>query len=259
MPWELIATYLKLPVFMLVASRLGGLLMFQPVLGALAVPVNLRALLVLGLAALITPMVELPAGAPDTPLGVLLAMATEVLLGGMIGLLGVLCFLGIQWGGLLIAQECGLAFGRIVDPNSEEQETVIGVFYIQLAVLIFLVIGGHRALICACLDTFDTIPLLSDTQAAQRGADLLFDALRVGAHGALRVAAPAMVALMLVNLVMGFIGRTIPQFNVLVIGFSVKAMLAFFIMMVALPSAMDTFVGSLEQIYGWLNEFIGAA
>lgn len=257
MPFELLAQYLKLPVFALVAARLGGLLMFQPILGALAIPVNLRALLVLGLAALITPVVSLPAAAPTAPLAIGLAMATEVLLGGLIGLAGVAVFLGLQWGGLMIAQECGLAFGRIVDPTGDEEETVLGVFYLQMAIVIYLVLGGHRALVAACLDTFDSIPLLSDTGATRIGAELVFRALTLGGHVALRVAAPAMLALFLVNLAMGFVSRTMPQLNVLAVGFSVKALVGFMLVAVSLPSATDAFVMALQQIVQLLHDLVG--
>jgi flagellar biosynthesis protein FliR len=64
MPLELFVPYLKLPVFLLVASRLGGLMASQPVLGGYAIPANIRVLLVLGLAALVTPFVQLSSVAP---------------------------------------------------------------------------------------------------------------------------------------------------------------------------------------------------
>jgi flagellar biosynthetic protein FliR len=255
-PFELLGIYLKLPVFALVASRLGGMLMFQPVLGAMAIPVNLRVLLVLGLAAIVTPFVGLPAAAPDTITGLLLAMAAEILLGGIIGLAGVMCFLGLQWGGLLVSMEAGLAFGRIVDPTSEEDETVLGVFYLQMAIVLYLIIGGHRALVAACLDTFDTIPLLSDAGTAQHGPELLFRALAVSGQVAFRVAAPALLAMFLVNVALGFIGRTMPQLNILAVGFSVKAVVAFAIMAISLPTAAEAFIDATETVFTWLNALI---
>ena len=254
MPFELLAQYLKLPVFALVAARLGGLIMFQPVLGSLAVPMNVRVVLVLGLAALLTPVVSLPAA---TPGGIVLAMAGEVLLGALIGAVSVACFIGLQMGGLLIAQESGIAFGQIVDPNTEEQETVIGMFYLQLAMVVFLIVGGHRAIIAACLETFRTIPLLDGGFSARLGSELLLQALTLGGQVALRVAAPTMLAMFLVNLAMGFISRTMPQFNILSFGFSVKSMLAFVLMAVSLPSAANALIGALEHACRWLNTLIG--
>lgn len=258
MPFELLAQYLKLPVFALVASRIGGLLMFQPLLGALSIPVTLRAMLVLALAALLTPLVSLPAAAPATPLGIAFAMASEILLGALIGMISSACFIGLQMGGLLIAQESGIAFGQVVDPSSDEQETVLGIFYLQLVAVVFLIVGGHRALIAACLDTFETIPLLGDNQTAILGTDVLCKALDLSGQVAFRVAAPTLLVLFLVNVAMGFVSRTMPQLNILAVGFSLKSLIAFAVMAASLPTAAEAFINALQTVCLWLNQVIGA-
>lgn len=257
MPVDALAQYLRLPVFALVASRLGGLLMFQPVLGAMSIPTHLRVMLVLALAALMTPLVSLPAAAPDRPLEMALAMGAELLLGLLLGLLTALCFVGLQMGGLLIAQESGLAFGQIVDPTSEEEETIVGVFYLQFAIVVFLVIGGHRAFLSACLDTFETIPLLSGRPAADADADLLCQALAMSGQVAFRVAGPTLLALLLVNVALGFVSRTMPQLNILAVGFSIKGLLVFALMAASLPSAAAAFISTLGCVFAWVNELIG--
>ena len=257
MPWEWLAQYLKLPVFALVASRLGGLLMVQPVLGALSIPLRFRVMLVLALAALLTPLVRLPAAAPDTPLQIAAAMASEMLLGALLGLVLVVCFVGLQLGGLLIAQESGLAFGQIVDPSSEDEETIVGVFYLQLGAVIYLVVGGHRALVSACLDTFDRLPLLSTRPVSLLDRELLCQALALSGHVAFRVAGPTLLALFLVNVALGFVSRTMPQLNVLAVGFSLKALIAFMLMAVSLPAAADAFIDTLQRVFPWINQLIG--
>jgi flagellar biosynthesis protein FliR len=257
MSWEWLAQYLKLPVFALVAARLGGLLMLQPVLGALSIPMRFRVMLVLALAALLTPLVRLPVAAPDTPLQVVFAMGSELLLGAILGLVLVLCFVGLQLGGLLIAQESGLAFGQIVDPSSEDEETILGVFYLQFAAVVYLVVGGHRALVSACLDTFDTLPLMSTRPITLLDRDMLCQALTLSGHVAFRVAGPTLLALFLVNVALGFVSRTMPQLNVLAVGFSLKAMIAFMLMAVSLPSAANAFIDALQRGFLWINQLIG--
>jgi flagellar biosynthetic protein FliR len=258
MPLELFAQYLKLPVFALVVARLAGLIMFQPVLGAMSIPYNVRALLVLGLAALVTPIVPTPANLPDTPFGLTLALGLELLLGALLGLVLATCFLGLQLGGLLLAQESGLAFGQIVDPTTEEDETVLGVFQLQLGAVVFLVVGGHRAAVSACLDTFQSIPLLGDHGLAFLGVDMLVKTLSVGGQVAFCVAAPALLALFLVNVALGFVSRTMPQLNVLAVGFSLKGLLAFLIIAVSLPTGINAFVDTVEDVYRWLTELVHA-
>ncbi len=253
MPTELVTTYLALPRFGLVAARIAGLIMFIPLISTLAIPVNVRALLVLTLAVLLTPLVAPPAQAPDTPLGLTLALAGELLVGILIGLTAIVVFTGLQLGALLVAQEAGLASAQIVDPTSEEQESVLGVLYVQLGLVIYVVIGGHRALVTACLDTFQHVPLLSHELGAGHAIELLLLALQVGTALALQVAAPALVAMLLVNLALGFVSRTMPQLNLLATAFTFKSLVALLMLAVALPTAADAFIHGLEQVFNWIT------
>jgi len=259
MPYELLTHYLRLPVFFLVVSRLGGLILFQPIFGALAVPSHLRMLLVVGLAALVTPFVSLTTPFPATIGGVALALVGELALGALVGLVVAIGFLGLQLGGLLIAQESGLAFGQIVDPSSGEEESVLSSLYLQLGAVIYLIVGGHRAVFAACLDTFSALPLLASHDVASAGVELLCAALAAGGELAIRVAAPAVLTMFLLNVAMGFISRTVPQLNVTTLGFSFKALVGFVIMAVALPTALTAFTDGLATFFGWLQAWMDAA
>jgi flagellar biosynthetic protein FliR len=257
MPYELIAHYLKLPVFAMVVSRLGAMIMFQPMFGALSVPMKLRALFVFGLAALVTPLIETNVQLPDTPGGLALALGSEALLGFLIGLVLRLCFLGLQMGGQLVAQESGLAFGQVADPSTGDQQSVLATFYLQMGAVIYLIVGGHRIVVAACLDSFRSIPLLAAGGTHLIGAELVVDALAVGAQVAVQVAAPAILTLFLVHIALGFVSRTVPQINIATVGFSLKGMVAFFIAAVSLPAAATAFTNALEQIVGWITELTG--
>ncbi|MFQ5807419.1 MAG: flagellar biosynthetic protein FliR [Phycisphaerae bacterium] len=256
MPSELLATYLKLPVFALVVSRLGGLIMFQPIVGGYGIPRRVQVLLVLGLAALVTPFVQLGGPAPDRPVSIMLAMGNELLLGVLMGLAVRMCFLGLQVGGQIIAQESGLAFGRIADPTTGAQQSIFSSLYLQLGAVVFLIVGGHRVLLSVALDTFNTIPLLGDQGTFTQGVGLVFDALTLGAEIAVRVAAPAVLTLFLVNAAMGFVSRTVPQFNILTIGFSIKGLVSFILIAISLPAALEAFIGALETVVGWIAELV---
>jgi len=257
MPYELIGHYLKLPVFVMVASRLGAMIMMQPVFGALSVSMKLRALFAMGLAALVTPFVDVQHDLPDTPGGLALAMGAEILLGLLMGLAVRICFLGLQMGGQLVAQESGLAFGQIADPSTGDQQSVLSTFYLQLGAVVYLILGGHRMLVAACLDNFRTIPLLGEGGTFLAGAELLVGALAVGVEMAVRVAAPTVLTLFLVNIAMGFVSRTVPQINIATVGFSLKGLVAFFVIAISLPSAAAAFTDALERVTGWLMDLTG--
>lgn len=255
MPYEIVSAYFNLPVFALVASRLGGLIMFQPVLTSLSIPVRLRVLFVLGLAMLVTPLVRVTNETPSAPAAMALAMGGEIMLGFLIGSVLFACFVSLQMAGLLIAQESGLAFGRVADPTTGQQTSVLSLFYSHFGVVIYLIVGGHRAVLLSCLKTFDSIPLLGDGLLAVR-PDLLIDALALAGEVAVRIAAPAVVALFLLNIALGFISRTMPQLNIATVGFSLKSLVGFALMAVSLPAAMRVFIEQLEQVVGWLDDLL---
>ncbi|MCC6358308.1 MAG: flagellar biosynthetic protein FliR [Phycisphaerales bacterium] len=254
MPFELFDTYLRLPVLMLVVARIGGLLMFQPLVGGIAVPMRIRALIVIGLAALVVPVVSLPAGAPADPAVIAFALMTELGLGAAMGIALRMVFVGMQIGGQLIAQESGVAFAQIADPSSGVEGDMINIFYGQLASIVFLIIGGHRVLVGGVLDSFREMPLLSPVLDPAAALTLLTDAVGSGCELGLKLAAPVMVTLLMVNVALGFIGRTVPQLNVATVGFSIKGIAAFGLMAVALPTGIDAFTSTLEEVMGWVAE-----
>ncbi|QOJ14738.1 MAG: flagellar biosynthetic protein FliR [Planctomycetia bacterium] len=256
MPVGLTELVSALPTFALVLARIGGFLMFQPLLGGESFPVNVRLLLVFALALVISPAVEAPSDPPESFAALAIGMGAEALLGALFAQLVMMCFIGLQLGGTLIAQESGLAFGSVVNPATAEEESVLSTFYVQLAMIVFLAAGGHRVIIGAALDSFASIPLLAVTNVLERGTPLLLDAVATGFSMGVRVAAPAILAMFLVNAGLGIVSRTMPQFNVVALGFSSKSVIAFGITAVTLPTAIDMFSQGVEQVSGWVDELL---
>lgn len=254
MPFELLAQYLNLPVFAAVAGRIGGMIMFLPVLGALVLPANIRAALVLGLAFLTAPLARVDAALPQSLGSIALAIGGEILLGVLMGLVVRVCFLGLEFAGMLIAQESGLAFGQIADPSTGQEQSVLSMLYIQVATVVFLIVGGHRELIRAMLDTFQRVPVLSAPTWFDGIDTLLLGALSSGVEIGIRVAAPTIITLFLVNVALGFVARTVPQINVATVGFALKGLIAFVLMAISLPAAMEVFTTGLESAVDWIED-----
>lgn len=258
MPFELLTSYLHLPAFALVVSRLAGMVMFQPMIGGMSVPTQVRALLTIGLAAIVTPMVPMPADAAADVVALTIGLVSEFGLGVVIGIVVRMCFVGLQMGAQLIAQESGVAFAQIADPSSGLESDMLSVFYTQLAGVVFLIIGGHRVLISGALDSFTSVPLLSGGPDPGAVIDLLIASLASGCELALKVAAPVLVTLLLVNVALGFIARTVPQLNVVTVGFSIKGILAFLLVAVSLPIGIDAFTAMLADVVDGYQALIGS-
>ncbi|MCC6493337.1 MAG: flagellar biosynthetic protein FliR [Pirellulales bacterium] len=211
--------------FVLVLARVGGLIATAPIFGTRAAPVQARALLAVAMSLLITPLhaSQAPAGLEN-----MLIFGKHVLSESLVGLLlglGVMILLsGIQLTGQIISQLGGTAVAEGFDPLADENVPVYSQFFYFLTLAMFVLIDGHRLLVEALLDTYAWLPpgkavlgrSFVDVFSALLGQSFLLG---------IRAAAPAMAALLLATLVLGLIGRTVPQINILVVGFSVNALL----------------------------------
>jgi flagellar biosynthetic protein FliR len=214
--------------------------------------------LVMGLAALAAPLVPRPTELPTNFGELAIAFGSELILGSVIGLALAVVLVGVQLGGYLIAQEAGLTYGQVVDPSSGEDLPPLSLLYMQLATVLFLVSDGHLAMVRGVLDSFHTLPLPGDGGRSAFGIDLLLDALQVSGELAIQVAAPALVALTLANVALGFISRTVPQLNVLTVGFSLKTLVGFVLMAVSLPPVVGAVISALEGVMGQIRALLAS-
>lgn len=209
------------PVFTLVLFRVAGLITMAPVLGSARIPVKIRVLFALVLSAAVYPMVPAVAAVPDTLPGLAIAVGAEMLIGISMGFALYLMLIGVQVGADLVSYQMGLGMAHLVDPNTELDSTVLSQLYLMVATLIYVLMNGHIVLIRSLVQTFDTVPLMG----AGIGMDVLNLMVSILTNAfvlGIRVAGPALVAIYLATIALGFISRTMPQLNILAAGFPIR-------------------------------------
>ena len=101
---------------------------------------------------------------------------------------------------------------------------MVGDMYYMITLVIFLVIGGHRQMIRGIRDSFDTLPLMSvaiDHSVLDLVVQMCSPPPLCSRY---RLAAPMLVTMLIVDMTLGFLGKTMPQMNVMTMGLSIKAM-----------------------------------
>lgn len=234
--------------FLLVFFRMGGIFVTAPVFGSASIPVPVKIWLSFLMAVLVYPMVDAAAIELNPNLGAYtFAVAAELAVGIVIGLAAQVLFVAVQMGGLVIGQEMGLTLANVIDPVTNEQVSVIAQFKLLMAILIYLAVDGHHLLVRAAVGSFETIPLAGtaiDAPAALYLADhMVVEMLRT----AMQIAAPALVALFLVTIALGFMARTVPEMNIFAVGFSVRLLLGFIVVALAIPVFRWVFMKAHEQ------------
>jgi flagellar biosynthesis protein FliR len=243
-------------VFTLVLARTGALVMTAPIFGSQALPRRVRALLAVAMTLLVTPVflgTSMPAIENTAEYGRMLA--NEALVGLLLGFGMNILFSGIQVAGQIASQLSGLSLAEVFSPGFEEDVSVFSQLFYFLTLAVFVAVGGHRIVTEALLDTFTAAPP-GHAGLGTNFVDVLLSVLTQSFALGIRAAAPLMVALLLSNLVLGLISRTLPQINVIAVGFSVNSLLAMGVLFLSVGAAAWTFQDPTLDVLEHLREAI---
>ncbi len=243
----------QVPVFVLVLFRLAGMVALAPLLGSTAIPIKIRLMLVLVLSFAVFPLVKPVAAVPNSYAGLAVAIGGEMLIGITMGFALSLLFLGIQLGAEMVSYQMGLSLARLVDPMTDVSTTVLSQLYLLLTVLIYVLENGHLILISRLAYTFQTIPLLSGFES-QPVLDMCVVIITESFQLGIRIAGPAVVALFLSSLAMGFVSRTMPQFNILAAGFPIRITLGLVVLIASFGMVPILFKSSLTRVFAQIGE-----
>lgn len=245
MPLDVSKLYLTLPALALVFFRLVGLVMTAPLLSAVVIPRRVRAAMVMVLAVMIFPMVVAVPGVLDASLStVVVGGVTELMIGAAVGLSLTLLLMGAQVAGELISQQAGMSLGEVINPFLGANVSVLTQVYAMVVTLFFLLADGHRAMMAALLDTFAVIPVLS-YQPGDSIVLLLLEAVTSAFILGVRLAAPVVIALFLTETALALLSRTMPQLNILSVGFSLRVMLALAVAALTLTASESTLLRAI--------------
>lgn len=244
-------------IFTFVLARLGSMIVIAPIFGTLAMPRQIRAFLAVAMALLVTP-VYLDASIP--PVGDLATygrlMANEVLIGLLLGLGVNILLSGIQVAGNIVSQMSGLSLADVFDPGFDENVSMFTQLFYYLTMAVFVAIGGHHIMLEGVLDTFAWAPP-GHAALGESYVEALTSLMTQSFALGVRAAAPLLVALFLSTIVLGLIGRTLPQINIIAVGFGINSFLTLAMTMLSLGAIAWTFqeptIDALRQIQDALH------
>ncbi len=118
---------------------------------------------------------------------------------------------------------------------------------------VFVIIDGHRRVMGALLDTFSWLPPGGGgmpESVTETLSTLVAQSFVLG----LRAAGPAMAALLVATLVLGLFSRTLPQLNILTLGFGFNSMITLGAIIVSLGAVAWAFQEEIEPVLASLLE-----
>ncbi len=224
---------------LIVMFRVAGMLAALPVLGSRVMPLQIKVGLVIMLGLVLTPFLP-PMAIPQNILLLGAGIANEVMIGLIIGLAVRLFFAALELAGELMGIQMGFSVAHLIDPHTFQQTPLVGSYQTILASLTFLSLNAHYLVVRAVATSFDIIPPFR----AYLSAGLADDILHLAQHMfvvAMKLAAPVLATILIINVMMGILGRTVTQLNVFIMSFPLTIAAGLFVMGLALPYSIDLY------------------
>lgn len=240
---------LNVPGYFLIFVRVAAVFWLLPLFAVRNVSIYFKAAFSLVVTFVLAEVIPAPEIAMDNPYVLLLAIGKETLLGMTIGFSIRILFTAVQAAGEIISIQTGFSFARVVDPLSGAQTGVLDQFQYLLALMVFFAVDGHHLIVRGLYDSYRQLPL--GTPVVSKGLiDYIITSTASIFSLGLKIGAPVVVALLLVELSLGLLSRMMPQMNIFVEGLPVKIFVGLSILSFSLSFITPTLVGMFTGIKG---------
>ena len=235
----------------LLSLRLTATFLLTPVLAAASVPVVVRVLLVLGLAAALSlglPPASIAAASALTSTGPLLAAAgAELALGATLALGILLAFGAFSVAGNLLDVQIGFGLAQVIDPASNARAPILTSAFGQLAAVVFFALDGHHALLRGIAYSLERFPLGTPWRLEAAFGPTVTQAAGLFSLG-FALAAPVVFCILLLDVALGVVSRNLPQMNMLAVGIPAKVVIGLVALSLWSSGAGDV----MGRVYGSL-------
>lgn len=234
--------------------RIGAFFTILPILSTQLVPMRIRLGLAVAITILIAPLVD------PIPLTELLSIPSfililkEILTGLALGFVMQIMFQVFILGGQAVAMQNGLGFATLVDPVNGVNVASISQLYLMTVNLLFFALNGHLAVIYLISTSFETLPVGRFIPVSN-----LFELVNLGSwmfSGAVLVALPSVISLLVVNVTFGVISRVAPQMNIIAVGFPFTMVLGLIIIWLTLFNVLPQYERLSDDAFTYIKEMV---
>jgi flagellar biosynthetic protein FliR len=221
--------------------------MVAPGWGEQAAPATLRlAAAVLVTAALAPALAGTIPAQPANITGAIPIIATEIVIGLMLGGAARLLMSALQVAGATAGIASGLGFAQQIDPVASQPAAIFSGFFSLMGVVLVMAAGLHRVMIQAAADSYalfppGTFPPIGD--ASMFVIDAVSNAFRLG----IQIAAPVLVFSLIFNMSLGLVSRLIPQIQVFLIAMPLSVLLGVAVIALGLGGGLMVWLDEMER------------
>lgn len=244
-----------------VFARISGLLLALPLFNTQGVPKYVLVLSAVGLTMVLAPLVT-SAVIPSTFGMLIISIASEVMLGLLMGTVVSVLFGAIALGTEIMAQQAGLGMAAVFNPMIKVSSGALGTLATWLAGMVFLSGGVHLYCLQVVGDSFSVLPagtLYNPLDAGPLLVHAISESIALGAQ----LAGPVLGLVWCTNLFVGILVRLAPRMNIYFsVGTVLTSVAALSLFAVTLPMILQTHADKVREAAMWLTglvEVLGAS
>ena len=249
----MIVTLSQVIAFCLIFSRIAGALFFSPFFSNKTIFVTVKVAFLFWLSFLIVFAIPLPMNLPQSEFAFFLALIVEFVFGYLIGFIASLVVTSVEFAGTLMDTQAGLSVAAVLDPGSGQNSALLERLLQQVVIIIFLIVNGHHMILSVLNDSFSVFPLgklVDFTQGAFHVLRFVQDVFIFG----LRIAAPILLVVFIVDFGFGLLNRVAEQINIFQLGFQLKPTVSLYIFLLIVPGLVYMIVPMIENFMGYIYD-----
>ena len=219
---------------LLLFIRMTALMVFFPFFNHNQIHFSIKTSLALMLTIFVFPMTPLVNIEPSLNVQYLILEAiSEIFFGLCAGILLVLVFGVLSMAGEQISMNMGFSMANVMDPQSGVNSPLIVNSLNIIVLMAFLLFDGHHLILYFISKSTVLLPLGEFAPGTNLAQYVIKGVANMFLFGFI-VAFPIVGMALLADLIFGMLMKTMPQFNLLVVGFPIKITVAFIILILVL-------------------------
>ena len=238
-------------ILLLVFVRMSSIFVITPVFGRSELPSYLKIGLAFFCSYMIVPMLGSVQVEYTNLLSFAVIVAKEFLVGIIIGYVSFLVFSALYIAGQFIDIQIGFGMVNVLDPTMNTQVPLTGNFIYILSTMLLLAMDGHHILLSALFKSYSVLPIngFQFTEAMVNNVGTIFaDVFLIG----FKISVPILAAILVAEVALGILSRTVPQMNVFVVGIPLKIGIGLVTLYLMLPIFIQIMTFVFDRMYGYI-------
>lgn len=251
MEWAEIFSEGRTAAFILLFTRFSSLFMAVPIFSHANIPMSAKAATAFFFTIFFFGALP-PLQIPLDGMSLTIAILGEMLFGLTVGIILQLAYHVITFAGGQISFMMGFSLASAIDPQSGVSMPIIGQFLALVSLMVLLALDLHHWILLLASDSIASVPLGGFMLTPELFQYIMHATLNMFVVGFM-IAFPITALSMLADVIFGMLMKTMPQFNLLVIGMPIKIGVAFLVLMATLSASMMIVSSQMQSSFDFLK------